>query len=246
MGPWCVVRNVMRRRDDTWGQSKPKLDFCQISLHQLMNQFCCIGAQLPSAVSNVKRGACGGTLLFAARWWLRAVTGLHLQVESMIIISAPREPSVLELGIWKRQYVRPLGAMPRLMKTEWDTCWVQSKLELMSNLPKRQHDQKAMHAMARTAASNTTERLRKSYRAWICWRVTGSHFARYEDSGAEREVPSIALFSVSPPCHSAEFTWCHSLTPAVRVPPLFSLVLSHVRLSAYVISASIGYRTSRV
>ena len=32
----------------------------------------------------------------------------------------------------------------------------------------------------------------------------------------------------------------------VRVPPLFSLVLSHVRLSAYVISASIGYRSSRV
>ena len=32
----------------------------------------------------------------------------------------------------------------------------------------------------------------------------------------------------------------------VRVPPLFSLVLSHVRLSAYVISASIAYRSSRV
>ena len=33
---------------------------------------------------------------------------------------------------------------------------------------------------------------------------------------------------------------------SVRVPPLFSLVLSHVRLSAYVISASVGYRSSRV
>ena len=32
----------------------------------------------------------------------------------------------------------------------------------------------------------------------------------------------------------------------VRVPPLFSLVLSHVRLSAYVISTSVGYRSSRV
>ena len=35
-------------------------------------------------------------------------------------------------------------------------------------------------------------------------------------------------------------------TIVVRVPPLFSLVLSHVRLSAYVISASVGYRSSRV
>ena len=33
---------------------------------------------------------------------------------------------------------------------------------------------------------------------------------------------------------------------AVRVPPLFSLVLSHVHLSAYVISASVGYRSSQV
>ena len=79
------------------------------------------------------------------------MTALHLQVESEIMMLAPLEPLVLELGIWKEQYGSPFAAVPHLTGTERETCRLGSKSRSIRSSPRRQHDQKATQATAKMA-----------------------------------------------------------------------------------------------
>jgi hypothetical protein len=80
----------------------------QTSLHLESQLDFVRGAQLPSDVSNAKRGALLGTLILAFWWCLRAGTGVVGSSISVIDILAPLVPVVLDQGMLKEAYSMPV------------------------------------------------------------------------------------------------------------------------------------------
>jgi len=84
---------------------------------------------------------------------------LQLQVESDMFILAPFM-LVFVQGMTKLMNLVLLEAWPLVIFVECATWACGSNLELMSSSPKWQQHQNAMHATAKTAMSNVSERLR--------------------------------------------------------------------------------------
>jgi hypothetical protein len=105
----------------------------QTWLQRKRNHVWVIGDQFPDAVSKANKGACGGTIALAERWWLNAETGLVKSSTRDKIIFVPAPSEVFDHGITNDDQETPFGGDLRVILVERAT-WREGSKELTESM----------------------------------------------------------------------------------------------------------------